>query len=484
MGMRIIRADITTLAVEAIVNAANERMLGGGGVDGAIHRAAGPELYKACLNVPEVRPGVRCPTGESRLTPGFRLPAKRIVHTAGPRYRDGLHNERKLLASCYESAIEIAYADGARTIAFPAISTGVYGYPKEEAACVAVTVCQDCLSRFPDLEVILCAFSDEDRDRYERLIGQMADRQEPSDSGRQMKPCSIEDRMKGLLWGLIVGDAFGSPIQFSSKDRHPWITEMVPCPIFHVPAGYWTDDGSMAMCVMDSFVRKGEYDLKDIGNTFYRWFKDGYLSSIDGRAFDIGRATANACQMIGVGQIYENGHEVSQGNGSIMRFAPSYLIARSLKRPEIIHEVSNLTHSSSVVRKTCDELAAVLDEHMVGNRAIKGPGKELDRADVPNSGWCVDTLTAALWAFNTTDSFEKGLIAAVNLGGDSDSIGAVFGQIAGAYYGYSEIPSRWVEAVKTWKEVDARIDAFLAQLSEMSVPSIAGSPKECQAKEP
>lgn len=474
MKLRIIKADITTLAVDAIVNAAHEHLLGGGGVDGAIHRAAGPKLYKTCWNMPEVRSKVRCPTGEARLTPGFDLPAKRIVHTVGPIYRDGLHNEKKLLTSCYENAIQLAYADGARTIAFPAISTGLYRYPKDEAAEIAISVCREAMSKLPDLEVILCAFSDEDKARFERVLERAEGVEKSCESKESNTRRSDRDRMKGLLWGLIVGDAFGSPIQFTSKDGHPWITEMVPCPVFHVPAGYWTDDGSMAMCVMDSFVRKVGYDLKDIGQTFYRWFKDGYLSSIDGHAFDIGCATANACQMIGVGQIYENGHEVSQGNGSIMRFAPSCLIARALNRPEIIHEVSNLTHFSSVVRKTCDELAAVLDEHMSERRAMKGPGMELDRALVPNSGWCVETLTAALWAFNTTDSFEEGLIAAVNLGGDSDSIGAVFGQIAGAYYGYSEIPRRWIESVKTWEEVDDRIERFLQTLEVKKSQRVGG----------
>lgn len=108
-----------------------------------------------------------------------------------------------------------------------------------------------------------------------------------------------------------------------------------------------------------------------------------------------------------------------EGNGSIMRFAPSYLIARAMGRPEIIHEVSDLTHSSRRVRQVCDEFAAVLDEHMSGNRTTRGPGEELDRGKVNNSGWAVSTLEAALWAFNTTKSFEEGLIKAVNLGGDS-----------------------------------------------------------------
>ena len=130
--------NITGLAVDAIVNAANERMLGGGGVDGAIHRAAGPELLDACRTVPEVRPGVRCPTGESRITPGFRLPARHIIHTVGPVWRGGAAGEPELLASCYRSALELARAHGVKSIAFPAISCGVFGYPVDRAATIAV----------------------------------------------------------------------------------------------------------------------------------------------------------------------------------------------------------------------------------------------------------------------------------------------------------------------------------------------------------
>src|SRR6186997_237953 len=108
MPIEVIQGDITTLDVDAIVNAANERMLGGGGVDGAIHRAAGPELLEACRRVPEVRPGVRCPTGQSRITPGFRLPARFVIHTAGPVWRGGSCGEADLLASCYRSALALA----------------------------------------------------------------------------------------------------------------------------------------------------------------------------------------------------------------------------------------------------------------------------------------------------------------------------------------------------------------------------------------
>lgn len=130
--------DITRLSHEAIVNAANEAMLGGGGVDGAIHRAAGARLLEACRAVPQVRPGVRCPTGEARLTPGFELAARYVIHTVGPVWQGGAAGEAALLESCYRSSLALAAANGVRSIAFPSISCGVYGYPPERAAQVAV----------------------------------------------------------------------------------------------------------------------------------------------------------------------------------------------------------------------------------------------------------------------------------------------------------------------------------------------------------
>ena len=134
----VVRGDITRLAVDAIVNAANERMLGGGGVDGAIHRAAGPRLLEACRAIPEVRPGVRCPTGDSRITPGFDLAAQYVIHTVGPVWRGGDRGEADLLSRCYRSALALAATHRLRSIAFPAISCGIYGYPLDEAAAIAV----------------------------------------------------------------------------------------------------------------------------------------------------------------------------------------------------------------------------------------------------------------------------------------------------------------------------------------------------------
>jgi len=155
--IEIVRDDITTLDVDAIVNAANERLLGGGGVDGAIHRAAGPELVAACRQIPELRPGVRCPTGDSRITPGFRLKARHVIHTVGPVWRGGRQEEAALLASCYRSALTLVRTHRLQSVAFPAISCGIYGYPLDQAAEIAVRESRSLQSDRP-VRILLVAF--------------------------------------------------------------------------------------------------------------------------------------------------------------------------------------------------------------------------------------------------------------------------------------------------------------------------------------
>jgi O-acetyl-ADP-ribose deacetylase len=167
MGISVIQGDITKLEVDAIVNAANSSLLGGGGVDGAIHRAAGPQLLEECRLL------AGCPTGQAKITSGYRLPAKYVIHTVGPVWRGGQHHEAELLAGCYVNSLRIAEERGLQSIAFPNISTGVYDFPKQQACIIAVdTVIQYLRTSASQPAVTFVCFDDENLQLYQQYLAQ------------------------------------------------------------------------------------------------------------------------------------------------------------------------------------------------------------------------------------------------------------------------------------------------------------------------
>jgi O-acetyl-ADP-ribose deacetylase (regulator of RNase III) len=167
--LRVIVADITTPKLDAIVNAANESLLGGGGVDGAIHRAAGPELLDECRKIGG------CPTGEARITRGYRLPARHVIHTVGPVWRGGGHREGELLASAYRASLGLALRHSLRTVAFPAISTGIYGFPAASAAEIAVGAVNEVATLNPDgfTEIVFCCFSEGSAEHHRAAVSRL-----------------------------------------------------------------------------------------------------------------------------------------------------------------------------------------------------------------------------------------------------------------------------------------------------------------------
>lgn len=169
MRINVVEGDLTRLHIDAIVNAANPALAGGGGVDSAIHRAAGPQLADACRAIPFVSPGIRCPTGEARLTPGFDLPARYVIHTVGPVWRGGVHDEPALLAACYRNCLQLAADNDIASLAFPAISCGVYGYPANAAVGIAVDAVRAWAAALPQ-RVVFCCFDSTMTARYRRSL--------------------------------------------------------------------------------------------------------------------------------------------------------------------------------------------------------------------------------------------------------------------------------------------------------------------------
>ena len=282
------------------------------------------------------------------------------------------------------------------------------------------------------------------------------------------------DRYLGSLQGLAVGDALGTTLEFAEPGTFTPITDMVGGGPFSLRPGEWTDDTSMALCLAESLVEKNSFDPRDQMERYLRWWKEGHLSH-SGNCFDIGNTTRKALSQFEITQDPFSGSSDSfaAGNGSIMRLAPVPMFYS--REPELAimksAESSRTTHGANEAIDACKYLGAIIagalngatkdellsehycpiDDYWKNNPLVPkiddiamGSFKRKDPPDIKGTGYVVQSLEAALWAFNKGNTFEEGCLLAVNLGDDADTTGAVYGQIAGAYFGEQGIPQKWL----------------------------------------
>ena len=280
----------------------------------------------------------------------------------------------------------------------------------------------------------------------------------------------VVDRACGALLGLAVGDALGTTLEFTRRDSHPRLTEMTGRGPFGLKPGQWTDDTSMALALADSLLQCGRFEAADVMGRFLAWWRQGRYSCT-GACFDIGNTTAAAlARFERTGDpMAGSTDEREAGNGSLMRLAPAVLhgLRDEALMLQVAREQSRTTHGAPQAVDGCAYAALMMRDAILGlgdplrprpfegHATIAGVAagsfRHKTRQQIESSGYVVHTLEAALWAVATTTSFEEALIEAVNLARDADTVGAVTGQIAGAIYGLSAIPQRWL-APLAWRD--------------------------------
>lgn len=259
----------------------------------------------------------------------------------------------------------------------------------------------------------------------------------------------IRDRAIGAFIGLAVGDAVGTTVEFKEPGEFETLTDMVGGGVFRLQPGEWTDDTSMALCLADTILATGTVDPFDLMIRFARWYHIGENSS-NGKCFDIGTTCVGAIREFEKAKAYKPAPNLSHlsGNGSIMRLAPVVTRWAQDRATAISMAVlqGETTHGSDACRDACTTLAGALVDLIHGQEALGlHDQRHLKVHEVPNTGYVVHTMIAAVWAFQTTSDFRECILKAANLGGDADTIAAVAGQLAGAKYGLSGIPVDWVD---------------------------------------
>jgi len=300
----------------------------------------------------------------------------------------------------------------------------------------------------------------------------------------------VPDRARGALIGLAVGDAIGTTVEFQRPGSFDPVTDMVGGGVFGLEPGQWTDDTSMALCLAESLVETGGFDPVDQLRRYVRWWRDGHLSST-GSCFDIGNTTRLALSTFEESGRPDSGPTAPDmaGNGSIMRLAPVPIAYRAdpAQAVRLSGESSRTTHGAPECVDACRYLGGLLVGAVLGRpkdellapgfvpaagvplpataRVAEVAGGSFLRREPPQitaSGYVIDTLEAALWAFARTETFEDAVLTAVNLGRDADTVGAVCGQLAGAYYGEASIPARWRERLALREHIGQLADGLVA----------------------
>lgn len=292
----------------------------------------------------------------------------------------------------------------------------------------------------------------------------------------------VRGRALGALVGLAVGDALGAPVEFKARDSFPPVTEMIAGGYFRLPVGAWTDDTAMALCLAESLNHEPNFDARDLLNRFLRWM-DAHENTSTGKCIGVGQNTLAV-----LGHYRRTGEVVappikgrSDGNGALMRVAPVAVRHWSnlTKAREIAAAQSRATHCSIFSEQICIAMMDILIGLVAGKswseatrditslevaseieHVFQGSWKHKNRDEIRSSGYVVDTFEAALWAVESTSSFEDALIAAVNLGHDADTVGAVAGQLAGALYGIDAIPQRWLHCLIKLDVIQDRFDCL------------------------
>ena len=300
---------------------------------------------------------------------------------------------------------------------------------------------------------------------------------------------SLKDGLRGCFYGTAVGDALGGPLQFRERDEFPTLTEMAPITDFRMPAGSWSDDTSMMLCLAESLTHTGygPQNLREQLELYSSWLLEGH-NTVSGKTFDAGGTTRHAILTFKAkGNLQaETTDDMYQGNGSLMRLAPvAMMFWDDVERAADEAAISSATtHANSMCLMACRILAKAIATALQGApksdvlaaAAISEFRKELipivqgkyvykTRAQIESNGWVVSTLEAALWCFAKTTTFEDGAILAINLAHDADTVGAVYGALAGAYYGFGNIPDRWLVDLKNKALLEERYIALEAVIT-------------------